>query len=143
MATKTRPPTTVHVIRQDVRSANAIERTRTQQRARLRNYQTIEAVAQERQVLAARTKEYRNRNQSESRSTSAAQGRSTVVSAVGRAPSATGSSPVLLILFTMFGLIVFYTLVTNPAPTSKFAGSLGNWLSLISTSTPIFQKKVT
>lgn len=142
MPTNLKPVSTV-LVKQDVRSANAIERTRTQQRAKLRNYQTIESVAQEQQVLAARTKEYRSRSNRESRDTNASAGRQSVVSAVGRAPTAAGSNAFVLILFTMFGLIVFYTLVTNPSQSNTFFGSLSNWLSLVSTSTPIFQKKVT
>lgn len=142
MPTKLKPVSTV-LVKQDVRSANAIERTRTQQRAKLRNYQTIESVAQEQQVLAARTKEYRSRSNRESRDTNASAGRQSVVSAVGRAPTTAGSNAFVLILFTMFGLIVFYTLVTNPNQSNTFFGSLSNWLSLVSTSTPIFQKKVT
>lgn len=135
-----RPAPSSVVVKQDVRSANAIERNRTSQRAKLRNYYTIESVAQEKQVLAARTQEYRNRRSEESTINNGKAGRQAVFSAVGKPSS--DSSPFLLILFTMFGLIIFYTLVTNPSPSSKFFGSLGDWLSLISSSTPIFQKKV-
>ena len=136
-------PTSRIILKQDVRSAKAVEAHRTQERARLRNYQTIEAVAQEQQILQARTREYRKRSQTESRDNAAASGRKAVFSTVSSAPTAAGSNWFVLILVTMFGLIIFYTLVTNPTPTSKFASSLGNWLSLISTSNPIFQKKAT
>ncbi len=153
-------PSSTVVVKQDVRSANTIERNRTREtskrrveaenirevnrgiRRQERNTDLSERSVANAQQIARVTAAGRQRRAQARTETSGAQGRQAVYSAAGKATSP-GSSPILLILATMFGLIVFYTLVTNPQPTSRFAASLGDWLSLISTSTPIFQKKVT
>ena len=143
-ATRVRTRTRPVVIKQDVRSAKAIETHRTNERARLRNYETIEKVAEEQQVLAAKTREYRARRSEVATETNAKAGRNAAYSgATAILQPKSDSNPILLILFVMFGLIVFYAMVTRPQPTSRFFGSLSNWLSLISTSTPLFSQKDT
>ncbi len=129
--------------RQGVRQAKAIEKNRTLERAKLRNYYTIEAQAQEKQILAARTKEYRSRRGEQESHDAARAGRSRVTSAVssGAAPVKGGINYIMLILVTMFLLIAFYAMVTKPQPTATFFGSLGDWLSLLSTSNPLFEKR--
>lgn len=146
VAKKSRPkPTSSRLLlKQDVRGAKAIESHRTLQRARLANFQASEKVVSEKQVLAARTREYRSRRDEASLVSNAQKGRSTATgaaSSIVRAPGRVDSNPILLILFTVFGLIIVYTVVTNPGPTGTSLNRLSNWLSLISTSTPIFQKK--
>jgi hypothetical protein len=129
--------------RQGVRQAKAIEKHRTEQRARLRNYETFERVTQEKQILAAKSVEYRKRRGEDERHDDSQKGRQRVYGTVGTAaaPVKSGINHVILIMLTMFGLIAFYAMVTKPQPTSRFFGSLGDWLSLLSTSSPIFQRR--
>jgi hypothetical protein len=130
------------LLKQDVRGAKAIESHRTQERAKLRNYETIERVAEEQQVLASKTREYRKRRSEVSTESNAAAGRNVAYSNAGKIiHPGSGSNPFILILSVWFIAIVFYAMVTRPQPTTTFLGSLSDWLSLISTSTPIFQKK--
>jgi len=53
-----------------------------------------------------------------------------------------GPNPLMLILFTMAGVIILYAMITTPTPTSKFFDSLRGWVKLIYTSEPIFSVKI-
>jgi len=141
--TRAKVPTSKLIVeqRQGVRQAKAIETHRTNERARLRNYDTIESVAQEKQILAARTREYRGRRAEQSLQTSAQQGRNRTYGAVSNAtaPVRHGLNGILLIIVTMFGLIVVYALVTHPSPTSGFLNRLSTFFAALSTNAPLFE----
>lgn len=55
-------------------------------------------------------------------------------------PAKPAINGVLLVLFTMAGLIIVYALVTNPQPTSSFFGRLGDQLATLSSNAPLFEK---
>lgn len=53
-----------------------------------------------------------------------------------------GPNPLMLILFTMGGVIILYAMITQPDPTSRFFTSMREWVKLIYTSDPIFSVKI-
>ena len=56
---------------------------------------------------------------------------------------ASGGSNILLIVGFFFALILVYLLVVNANATTGFLGMLGNGLSMLSQTTPLFVKKPT
>ncbi len=153
-ATKARPKPTK--FQRNIRSAaNAqkrVETHRTQQRSvlarnitnergRYENYRTFEQGIRTKQDLALKTKEYRQRRSEQELHKAGQVGRERAYSAVGTAtaPARAGANYVLVFLFMVFGLIVFYALVTQPQSTSTFFGRLGNLLAAVSTNAPLFE----
>lgn len=59
--------------------------------------------------------------------------------AISTATPSSKSNVIMVFLFTMAGLIVLYNLVTKGPALSGFLGGLGDWLSLLTTTTPIFR----
>lgn len=59
--------------------------------------------------------------------------------AISTATPSSNSNVIMVFLFTMAGLIVLYNLVTKGPALSGFLGGLGDWLSLLTTTTPIFR----
>lgn len=140
-AKKSTPSKVIVEHRQGVRQAKAIETHRTNERARLSNFQASERVISDKQILANRTKEYRNRRSESESHTSAQKGRNVAYGAVGNAtaPVRAGVNGVMLILVTMFGLIIVYSLVTQPSSTSSFLRRLSNFFAQVSTNAPLFE----
>lgn len=50
-------------------------------------------------------------------------------------------NPLLLILFTWAGIIILYTMITQPTHTSAFMNSLKSWVSLLYSTKPMFTVK--
>jgi hypothetical protein len=132
---KRRPPTTqMRNIRQYERSARRVIGTK-----KAADIETSE------KREAARTREIGNRQSiylKEDRDIAAQRNKRAAVSYATegvRSAAKPAVNNIMLILFTMFGLIVFYALVTSASGTSRFFNSLGNSLALISTSTPLFK----
>ena len=132
-------------IRSAANAQQRVERNRTNERARLSNFETGERQIRTQQRLAAETSEYRSRRIEAGRTKSAQAGRERVYDAVGTAAKPAGSAmnSAIVVLMVVFGLIIFYSLVTHPQPTSTFFGRLGNLLGAISTNAPLFEKTAT
>ena len=60
-------------------------------------------------------------------------------SQVGQVASGNGNL-IMTTIFLMAGLIIVYQLVTKGPAVSGFLGSLGDWIRLVSTNTPVFQE---
>jgi hypothetical protein len=58
--------------------------------------------------------------------------------AVSTATPSSNSGLIMTVIFMMAGLIVVYTLVTNPGPTTGWLGTLGNSLHALSSNKPLF-----
>ena len=53
------------------------------------------------------------------------------------------TSTIMLVVFTFFGLIAVYLLVTKSSQTSGFLGSLSTWVTKLSSTQPLFTKTAT